>query len=107
VGDRGAAALATALRATKAPFRSLQLSENVNVAGAGAKAGGLLRTSTRPTLNQREIKIGPLAMAWGNAHTMTSWSVGHHKPSLRVCVSRHPEVFGKSWSNLGSSACSQ
>ena len=37
-GDRGAAALAAAIRATKAPFTRLMLGENFNVAAAGAKA---------------------------------------------------------------------
>ena len=41
----------------------------------GLKAGGLLRTTSRPTLDRRYTEI----WAWVTAHR----SVGHHDPCLR------------------------
>ena len=59
VGDRGAAAIATALRATKAPFKRLLLGENVNVAAAGLhKLHPVDPYSLKPPgLNPRAYKV--------------------------------------------------
>jgi len=51
------------------------------------KAGGLLRTATRPTLDRRITKFGPCARAQVNANTMVLGSVGHHEQSPLVYMS--------------------
>jgi len=51
--------------------------------------GRFVITSSPPSFHRRAPETGLSAMARVNLVTMASWSVGHHHPRPRVCMSSH------------------